>query len=217
MNDRTTTSARSTTESGARTRRALLDTARRVFARNGFDGATVRSITAEAGVNLGAVTYHFGSKRGLYDAVLETGLRPLLDRVRRAVHGEGSPLDRMVAVTQTYFEHLAEHPDLPHLLLQEVAAGRPPPTPVATVLSEVRAMLLELHDEGTGDGSIRPGHPGFASLSVLAQPIYLTIIAPALRSIAWVDLTDTTTRELATRHMKDFVRRGLAPDPEPTS
>jgi len=56
---------------GAATRAALMVAARTVFARNGFDGASVRMITAEADVNLGAVTYHFGSKRGLYEAVLE--------------------------------------------------------------------------------------------------------------------------------------------------
>lgn len=194
---------------GALTRASLLDAARRVFARNGFDGASVRKITAEAEVNLGAVTYHFGSKRGLYDAVLTEELAPLLDRVSNAVHGDGTALERMVAVTEAYFEHLAEHPDLPHLILQEVTAGREPPKPVQRMIGAVRGMLLTLHAEGQADGTIRPGHPGFASLSVIAQPIYLTLIAPALRSIAHIDLDDDAVRGEATRHMKDFVRRGL--------
>ncbi len=196
------------------TRTDLLEAARHVFARNGFDGASVRAITAEAGANLGAVTYHFGSKRALYDAMLEEGFRPLVQRVRRAVDGEGSALDRMVAVAEAYFEHLADHGDLPHLLLQEVAAGREPPDPAKRVILEVRRLLVKLHEEGQIDGSIRSGDPTFTALSVISQPTYLTLIAPALRALTRVDLDDHTTRDEVTRHVAGFVRRGLAPDTE---
>ncbi|RZA13604.1 MAG: TetR/AcrR family transcriptional regulator, partial [Lysobacteraceae bacterium] len=39
----------------------LLDTAEELFARRGYNGASIRDITAAAGANLGAVTYHFGT------------------------------------------------------------------------------------------------------------------------------------------------------------
>ncbi len=40
--------------------------AERLFARNGYAGTSVRDITAAAGCNLAAVSYHFGGKVGLY-------------------------------------------------------------------------------------------------------------------------------------------------------
>ncbi|HSG82026.1 MAG TPA: helix-turn-helix domain-containing protein, partial [Gemmatimonadota bacterium] len=52
------------------TAEALLRAAHHLFARFGYDGTSVRAITREAGSNLGAVTYHFGSKEALYDSVL---------------------------------------------------------------------------------------------------------------------------------------------------
>ena len=82
----------------------------------------MRAITREGGANLGAVTYHFGSKRELYAAVLEQGLRPLAARVHAVAQAEGTGLERMLGVVKAYFDHLAENPDLPHLLLQEIAA-----------------------------------------------------------------------------------------------
>ena len=65
------------------TRRALVAAAAEVFAEHGFEAASVRTITAAAGVNQGAITYHFGGKDGLYRAVLEgarevMGAQPLL-------------------------------------------------------------------------------------------------------------------------------------------
>ena len=47
------------------TRARLLDAAETLFAENGFDGTSLRSITSAAGANLAAVNYHFQSKEGL--------------------------------------------------------------------------------------------------------------------------------------------------------
>ena len=51
------------------TKEIILDTAERLFARSGFSSVSLREITAEAGVNLAAVNYHFGSKDALLLAV----------------------------------------------------------------------------------------------------------------------------------------------------
>jgi len=53
------------------TRERLLEAAGEVFAQRGFREATVREIVGRAGANLNAVNYHFGDKRGLYEAVIE--------------------------------------------------------------------------------------------------------------------------------------------------
>jgi len=52
-------------EAQAATRRAVLLAAERLFALHGFQKVSVRDITAEAGVNLASVNYHFGSKDAL--------------------------------------------------------------------------------------------------------------------------------------------------------
>ncbi len=206
-----------TTDPGAATRAALVEAARRVFARAGFDGASVRRITGEAGVNLGAITYHFGSKRGLYDAVLEECVRPLVARVRAAAQGPGPALDRIVAALEGYFEHLAAHPELPYLLLQEIAAGKQPPPAVMALIREVMETLSGLHRLGEQDGSVRHGAPVLTALSVVAQPVYMTLVAPMLRSVAHVDMTEPASRRAVVAHAADFVRHGLQPREEAQS
>jgi AcrR family transcriptional regulator len=62
------------------TRDALLDAAERLFADVGIDGASLRSITSEAGANLASVNYHFGSKEGLVRAVLARRFRPITEQ-----------------------------------------------------------------------------------------------------------------------------------------
>ena len=52
------------------TREKLVAVAGKLFAESGFDGVSLRELTAEAGTNLGAVTYHFGSKEALFGEVV---------------------------------------------------------------------------------------------------------------------------------------------------
>jgi AcrR family transcriptional regulator len=59
------------------TKGRILDAAEKLFARKGFHGASLRGITMEAGVNLAAVNYHFGSKNALIEAIFERRLLPL--------------------------------------------------------------------------------------------------------------------------------------------
>ncbi|MDZ4373144.1 MAG: TetR/AcrR family transcriptional regulator [Phenylobacterium sp.] len=52
-------------EAQAATKAAVFNAAERLFALHGFQNVSVRDITAEAGVNLASVNYHFGSKDAL--------------------------------------------------------------------------------------------------------------------------------------------------------
>ncbi|WP_272701185.1 TetR/AcrR family transcriptional regulator [Desulfovibrio sp. Fe33] len=55
---------------GEETRATLIYTGARLFAQNGYNGVSMRTLAAEAGVNLATVSYHFGGKAGLYEAVI---------------------------------------------------------------------------------------------------------------------------------------------------
>ena len=56
---------------GETTRQRILDAAERLFSEHGINGVSLRTITATADANSAAANYHFGSKKGLLDAVFE--------------------------------------------------------------------------------------------------------------------------------------------------
>jgi AcrR family transcriptional regulator len=58
------------------TRQAILEAARGVFARSGYDRATIRDIAAAAGVDPALVHHYFGSKEGLFVAALALPFEP---------------------------------------------------------------------------------------------------------------------------------------------
>ncbi|MDR2837515.1 MAG: TetR family transcriptional regulator [Azonexus sp.] len=89
------------------TRDRILDAAERLFMENGYDGASMRQITGEAGVNLAAVNYHFGSKEALISEVFRRRLDWLNEERMRALDAheaaaEGQPV-KPSAIVDAFF------------------------------------------------------------------------------------------------------------------
>lgn len=199
------------------TPRALLLAARPLFAREGFAATSVRDITRAARVNLGAVTYHFGSKRALYEAVLAEATRPLMQAIDGVAirGGEGKDAaSRIEAALRALFTILREEPDLPGLLFQEAAAGREPPEPVARLLHTLLERLAGLVREGKTYGSVEAGDPVLTAASLLAQTLSFGLL--------WRTLGPTRTQGVMGRtaagleaHVVDFTRRALRPPAGP--
>jgi AcrR family transcriptional regulator len=68
------------------TRERLLDSAEELFARQGFDGTTIRDLITLAGCkNIAAVNYYFGDKKELYDELFRTRMQEMLESRSKAI------------------------------------------------------------------------------------------------------------------------------------
>ena len=76
-------------EAGARTRDGLLAATLDLLAERGPEGVTLREVTANAGANVSAVSYHFGSLKALCDAAIEHALERYLDAQIQALGSLG--------------------------------------------------------------------------------------------------------------------------------
>lgn len=85
------------------TRERILDAAEQLFMKYGYEGTSMRVVTNEAGVNLAAANYHFGSKESLMQAVLRRRLEVInQERLRLLDEAEanagGKPLKPSVII-----------------------------------------------------------------------------------------------------------------------
>ncbi|MBK1883833.1 TetR family transcriptional regulator [Luteolibacter pohnpeiensis] len=90
----------STVLSGPKLR--IIDAAEKLFAAKGFDAVSVRDITKEAGANVAAVNYHFGSREGLVSIVVSRYMGPvneerlrLLDELEAKWEGKVLPIEEV--------------------------------------------------------------------------------------------------------------------------
>jgi AcrR family transcriptional regulator len=189
-------------------REKILAVARSLFARYGYRGTSIRAIIGEAHVNLGAVTYHFGGKPGLYAAVVDSLVDPLEERIRAAVDAPGPGIDRVEQLVLILLDHLERNPDQAHIILHELALQRPLPERVRRWIVFLYTALTGLIRDGQADGTIAEGPPGLLAASVVAQPFYFAMTGPHLADVAGLPVSQGGSPDIAV-HLTSVVRRLL--------
>jgi AcrR family transcriptional regulator len=192
-------------------RERLIEAARQLFASAGFDATSVRDITSRAHTNLGAITYHFGSKEALYHMVIERFATPIADRIAAISAEPGPPLDRLARAMRAFLEHIWQHPEMPRLIMREMASDRPLPEPVARVIRRNVESFTRIVGDGQADGTIRPGEPNLLALSVAGQPLFLTLASKAIRHALGKDPSDPAIRDLIADMVITNMRGALGP------
>jgi AcrR family transcriptional regulator len=150
----------SRTNDPARTMAGILEVATSEFANKGLSGARIDEIAAATRTSKRMIYYYFGSKEGLYVAVLEDSYRRM-----RAIEAEQhledlapeAALRRLVEFT---FDHHQGNPDYIRLVMSE-NMQRGQYLQQSKSIQElnvpaIRAIRL-LYDRGVADGSFRPG------------------------------------------------------------
>lgn len=185
----------------------LVDSALDHFVRFGVDAATLRAIARDAGTTAAMVTYHFGTKDGLFFAVLDRYYDPLVASLEAIASAESDPLQRLLALLgrigafDTNERRVAlivvrevtlESPRVPHLL-QRFVAGH------------VR-LLADAYHAAVVKGQLR-SVPVFEVLPVLVGPFMLPQIVrlPSLLGVEPAAMAQTAV---------DVILNGLRTDVE---
>ncbi|MGE4169498.1 MAG: TetR/AcrR family transcriptional regulator [Candidatus Margulisiibacteriota bacterium] len=104
------------------TKALLIKSAKKMFAKNGFDGTTVKDIADEAGVNIGAVSYHFNGKEGMYQSCIGQGAQQNLAMMQRILTPPQSVAEFKIRL-QMFVEELvlfyAENPEVTKIVHRE--------------------------------------------------------------------------------------------------
>ena len=91
-------------------REAILQAARKIFARDGLEGATLRAIAAEAGIAVGTVYLHYPAKEALYAEMLAGSLADLQKHLRDAVAKAASD-EQLMAGALAFYDFYRQRPD----------------------------------------------------------------------------------------------------------
>jgi AcrR family transcriptional regulator len=102
-------------------RTRVLEAGGELFAEKGFEGTSIAEIGARADIAKSVLYHHFGSKAGLYAAVLEAATGELVKRVAAAVPA-GTEGPRLRAGIDAYLGYLEDEPAAARLLLREPPA-----------------------------------------------------------------------------------------------
>lgn len=198
---------------GSDVRRRLLDVAMRQFAGHGFRGVSVTTIAAEAGATPAMIHYYFGSKQGLYEAVLEHALGPILARLRAALDEPSGDDDVLPGFVRGYMRLLAENPEVPSLIVRDVLSpgGRMRETFVHGFAARGGRGLRELILRAQRFGRLRAGlDPDHAALSLLSMAVFPFVGRPVAGRVLDYSIEPERIDELAEHTLAVFYRGAQA-------
>jgi AcrR family transcriptional regulator len=142
----------------ARTRAEILAVATREFADVGYAGARMDEIAARTRTTKRMIYYYFGSKAGLYVAVLEKAYGEVYDAEQATDLSGLSPVEGLRRLAETTYEHHTGHPDFVRLVSIE-NIHRAEHLAASDVVAKLRQPVLEqigeLLDAGRVDGVFR--------------------------------------------------------------
>lgn len=103
----------------------ILDVAEKVFSELGFDGASTRTISGEAGVNMAMLNYYFGSKEGLFLAVINRKITSFQNLLQNLGNDESmTAWDKVQKYIELYTQRVVTNNCFQKLLYQELSMQR---------------------------------------------------------------------------------------------
>ncbi len=168
------------------TRPELIRAAAAVFAEQGFRAATIRGICRRARANVSAVNYHFGGKKGLYEAVLHSGAGLKADVAATLGEASRSPEERLRDYVRSFLARvLADGPLAAHgkIMAREMVDPTPALDRVVASFFRPEAELLgklvrELVGPGFTDDELR-----LQCMSVVSQVVFYKHCRPVVERL----------------------------------
>src|SRR3954467_7726671 len=146
--------------SGSERRAQLIDVGRAVFAKRGYEGASMEEIADRAKVSKPIVYEHFGGKEGLYAVIVDREMDYVVRRIVEAI-ATGSPRERVEQASLAFLNYVKDHPDGFAVLSQDA--------PLSATRGRMSTLLNDLAERV---GDIFASSFKQAGYDAKASPIY---------------------------------------------
>jgi AcrR family transcriptional regulator len=181
----------------------VLEAAARLFSVKGFANVSVRDICRETGISAPVLYYHFGNKKGLFDAVARRQI-PMGDLISKLTKASGAPDPEkaLASFIRVYLTSFPEHGFYPGLYLRDSATLDKHSAEMASHdLERIRQIALGIVKRGVDSGAFRGADREFATdclLGMLNRVIFQHI-----------HFSKVFDREAYTRFVTDFFLRAM--------
>lgn len=193
------------TEHQASRREEILDAATRLFAERGYVDTDTQLLADELHVGKGTLYRYFPSKRELFLAAVDRGMRKLCAHIDASIEPIEDPPERIAQVVHAYLGFFAEHPELVELLIHERSQFKDRKKPTYFEHREAnRERLRDLYRSYISEGQIRD-MPVDRILDVLGDLLYGTMFTNYFSG-------RQTSVEAQARDILDVVFHGILSD-----
>ena len=103
-----------------KTKRAIFDSAIKVFSSYGYEGATVDEVAISAGVAKGTLYYHFKGKEDLFNFIIKEGINFIREAVEESLVGIDDPIEKIKMSAKVQLKYVYENKDLFRVIMSQM-------------------------------------------------------------------------------------------------
>ncbi len=124
----------------------IIIAAEKLFSIKGYDGTSVRDIAEDAGINIAMISYYFGSKEKLMQAIFEIRMGNLTEKIEDLLHNDDlSPIEKLEVLIDDYIDRVDQRQQFYRLLICEQMMDKNPIiTGLLNELKKKNAILVEI-------------------------------------------------------------------------
>lgn len=139
-------------------RNHMLQVAERLFARHGFEAVSIRQLVEEARVNIAMVKYYFGSKDGLFEALIDEKFPRTREQIKALADSPLDPWEKLMAIVDIYIERFFDDPDFHRIIMREMSMSQRPRhvSLITDHFAQILATIQGFIVEGQQQGIFRP-------------------------------------------------------------
>src|SRR6476661_1934963 len=157
----------------------IISAAEKLFARNGFDGTSVRDIAEEAGVNIAMISYYFGSKEKLMQALFSERTGHIRLKVESLLQDDSlTPLEKIYVLADDYIDRIWQKQQFHKIMVYEQMLEKNPM--VTEMLTELKkenmAHTSRLIKDGQKRGAFRKDVDVVLLMNVLIGTVIQTVL-----------------------------------------
>ena len=129
----------------------IIETAEKLFADKGFKGTSVRDIAEEAGINVAMISYYFGSKEQLMEAIFEVRIGTVQMRIENLLKDDSlSPLQKINMLIDEHVERVSQKECFYKIMITEQLINKNPV--VIHAVNQLKIRNAELVGQLIKDG-----------------------------------------------------------------
>ncbi len=158
----------------------IIETSERLFAQKGFDATSVRDIAEEAGINVAMISYYFGSKEKLMEAVFEAKIGKVQMRVEALLKDESLlPFEKMYTLIDEHIERVMHSQHFYRIMISEQLTNKNPAILQTVKQLKVRnaELISEIIKEGQQKGFFKKKVDVVLMLNTLLGTVWQSIIS----------------------------------------
>lgn len=158
----------------------IIETSERLFAQKGFDATSVRDIAEEAGINVAMISYYFGSKEKLMEAIFEAKIGKVQMRVEALLKDESLlPFEKIYTLIDEHIERVMHSQYFYRIMISEQLTNINPAILQKVKQLKVRnaELISELIREGQQKGYFKKKVDVVLMLNTMLGTVWQSIIS----------------------------------------